>query len=177
MRTSDVWFLNGDPTAGGIFFTNAANEAGLSYTKVDANDEETDSEFNLIITEDKHLRTAGNTAPKIDIVFDDVMTCYDYVNGNFYVRGDSKELTAALAGNAYMADDGSGAEYLLNEDGTFTFTWKNKSEGGTWKVAASTVVELTYDSDNYTEEFRMTIEDGVATRIMDSGWQYYDLEK
>ena len=177
VRTSDTWYLDGDPTAGGIYFTNAANDAGLSYTKVDANDQDGDSEFNLVITEDKHLRTPEGTAPKIDIVFDDVMNCYDYVSGNFYSRGDLNELKAAVAGNTYVAEDGSGAEIVVNEDGTFVLSWKGKTDPGTWEIAASTVVEMTYDSDNYTEEYRMTIEDGVATRIMDGGWQYYALKK
>lgn len=177
VRTSDVWFLNGDPSAGGIFFTNAANEAGLSYTKVDANDQEGDSEFNLVITEDKHLRTAGNTAPKIDIVFDDVMTCYDYVSGNFYIRGDLKELTSMMAGKTYKAEDRDDIEMTFNEDGTYVETVKGKSETGTWKVAAATVVEMTYDSDGYVEEYRMTIDNGAVPRIMDGGWKYYALVK
>lgn len=177
VRTSDVWFLNGDKSAGGIFFTNAANEAGLSYTKVDANDQDGDSEFNLVITEDKHLRTAGNTAPKIDIVFDDVMTCYDYVSGNFYIRGDLKELTSMMAGKTYKAEERDDVEMTFNEDGTYVETVKGKSETGTWKIAAATVVEMTYDSDGYVEEYRMTIDNGTVPRLMDSGWKYYSLVK
>lgn len=176
VRTSDVWFLNGDTSAEGIFFTNAANDAGLSYTKVDANDEETDSEFDLIITEDLHLRTAGTTAPKIDIVFDDDMNCYDYVTGNFYSRGDLQELTNMVAGKTF-ADPDRQIEMTFFEDGTYTETVKGESENGTWKVAASTVVEMTYDSDGYVEEYRLTIDDGAVTQIMDSGWKYYTLKK
>ncbi len=177
VRTSDVWYLDGDPSAGGIFFTNAANEAGLSFTRVDANDQDGDSEFNLIITEDKHLRTPMGTAPKIDIVFDDVMNCYDYVSGNFYCRGDLKELTSMVAGKTYVMEGRDGVEVTFNPDGTYTETVDGKSESGTWKVAAATVVEMTYDSDGYVEEYRLTIENGAVPRIMDSGWKYYSLKK
>lgn len=177
VRTSDVWFLNGDTSAEGIFFTNAANEAGLSFTRVDADDHDGDSEFNLVITADKHLRTPEGTAPKIDIVFDDEMTCFDYVTGNFYIRGDLKELQAAVSGNTYVMEDRDDVEVTFNPDGSYVETVKGESETGTWKVAAATVVEMTYDSDGYVEEYRLTLEGGKATRLMDSGWKYYSLKK
>lgn len=175
IRTSDVWYLDGDTSAEGIYFTYANNEAGLSFTRVDANNEDGDGEFNLIITEDKHLRTAGGTAPKIDIVFDDEMNCYDYVSGNFYSRGDLKALTAMVSGKTF-ADVDRDIEMTFFEDGTYSETVRGESENGTWKVAAATVVEMTYDSDGYVEEYRLTIDGDKITQIMDSGWKYYDLK-
>ena len=177
VRTSDVWYLDGDTSAEGIFFTRANNEAGLSFTRVDANDQNGDSEFNLVITEDKHLRTPEGLAPKIDIVFDDDMTCYDYVSGNFYIRGDLKELTSMMADKTFVMEDRDGIEVTFNADGTYSETVDGNTESGTWKVAAATVVEMTYDSNGYVEEYRLTIDNGNVPRIMDSGWKYYSLKK
>lgn len=84
---SDVWYLNGDASAGGVYFTRADNDAGLMFTRVNANGEDGDSEFNLVITSALHLRTPEGLAPKIDFVFIDANNCYDYVTGNWYTRG------------------------------------------------------------------------------------------
>ena len=85
--SSDIWRLNGDVSAEGIRFETSGNEAGLSFYRVNASGEDGDGEFNLVITDEKHLRTPQGTAPKIDIVFTDAMNCYDYVTGNWYKRG------------------------------------------------------------------------------------------
>ena len=82
----DIWRLNGDASAEGIRFEKADNEAGLAFVRVSASGEDGDGEFNLVITDEKHLRTPLSTAPKIDIVFTDNDTCYDYVTGNWYNR-------------------------------------------------------------------------------------------
>ena len=82
----DIWRLNGDPSAEGIRFEKSGNEAGLSFIRVSASGEDGDGEYNLVITDDLHLRTPLGTAPKIDIVFYDNDNCYDYVSGNWYSR-------------------------------------------------------------------------------------------
>ncbi len=82
----DVWKLDGKASAEGIRFEKADNEAGLAFVRVSASGEDGDGEFNLVITDDKHLRTPLGTAPKIDIVFIDDSNCYDYVTKNWYTR-------------------------------------------------------------------------------------------
>ena len=122
------------------------------------------------------LRTPEGTAPKIDIVFDDEMNCYDYVSGDFYCRGDMKKLTNMVAGKTYKMDSDRDIEVTFNPDGSYIETVDGESETGTWKVAAATVVEMTYDSDGYVEEYRLTIEGDSVPEIMDSHWKYYDLK-
>ena len=82
----DIWRLDGNASAEGIRFEKSSNEAGLSFVRVSAAGEDGDGEFNLVITDEGHLRTPLGTAPKIDIVFTDDKTCYDYVTGNWYIR-------------------------------------------------------------------------------------------
>ncbi len=82
----DIWRLNGDASAEGIRFEKADNQAGLAFVRVLPSGEDGDGEFNLVITDDKHLRTSLGTAPKIDIVFYDNANCYDYVTGKWYSR-------------------------------------------------------------------------------------------
>ena len=82
----DIWHLDGDASAEGIRFEKADNEAGLEFHRVSASGEDGDAEFILVITDDLHLRTSLGSAPKIDIVFTDNDTCYDYVTGNWYSR-------------------------------------------------------------------------------------------
>ena len=82
----DVWHLNGDPAAEGIRFEKSSNAAGLAFVRVSASGEDGDGEFNLVITDDLHLRTPLGTAPKIDIVFYDDKNCYDYVRSSWYSR-------------------------------------------------------------------------------------------
>ena len=84
---SDIWRLDGNASAEGIRFEASGNEAGLSFIRVSADGEDGDGEFNLVITDEQHLRTPLGTAPKIDIVFTDAMNCYDCVSGNWYRRG------------------------------------------------------------------------------------------
>lgn len=82
----DVWHLNGDASAEGIRFEKSGNAAGLAFVRVSAAGEDGDGEFNLVITDDLHLRTPLGTAPKIDIVFYDDKNCYDYVRSSWYSR-------------------------------------------------------------------------------------------
>lgn len=84
----DIWRLDGDASAEGIRFEKSGNEAGLAFIRVSASGEDGDGEYNLIITDDKHLRTPLGTAPKIDIVFLDDRTCYDFVKDSTYIRVD-----------------------------------------------------------------------------------------
>ena len=143
-RTSDIWWKDGQAGTEGIYVTNAANDAGLAVTWVDADGKDLEMQFDCEISPDGHLMSVEGAEPACDIVFNDNLTCYDYVSGNWYIRGNADELNASLAGLTFTSDSGSWT-VTFNADGTFDDDYDGEQATGTWEFITSANVLLVYD--------------------------------
>lgn len=144
-RTSDIWWKDGQEGTEGIFLTNAGNDAGKAVTWVDGDGYETDTQFEMTITEDNHLASKPGEEPAIDLVFNDHLTCFDSVSGTWYVRGDADELNALLAELSVTTEDGRWS-IMFAEGGTFSDVYDDEESTGTWEFISSCNIRLTYDS-------------------------------
>lgn len=145
-RTSDVWYVDGDQSKGGVFFTRAANDAGRTVTWVDeSGDELPDNGWYMEVT-DNHLKSDDSGQSRsCDFVFYDEMTCYDAVDGLWYIRGDRTidEYRALFAGKTFV-DSTDDAWYLEFEaDGTGTKHASGKAYAVVWDVTSTNVLDLT----------------------------------
>lgn len=81
--SNDMWYVDGDKSKGGLFFENFYYPQAMF---VDADGTITEPGSSKV--EDKHLRPESTDVRDYDIVFNDAMTCYDYVTETWYLRGD-----------------------------------------------------------------------------------------
>ncbi len=149
-NTSDMWWPTDPTNPEALYFTHAANDAGMDVTFVDEEGGE-DSVWDLEVVDD-HLVTLAD-APQdkrqVDITFQDNFTCYDAVSDTVYVRGDRSqaEYDALLVGTAFVEDpnDPEGFMVTFEEDGVSV----QRQSGydpleGTWQVVSTNVVRCHY---------------------------------
>ena len=169
-NTSDIWIPSDGSTKETLYFTNAANDAGLTVTFVDEGGSE-DSLWDLEVS-DGHLVTtpeAGEDVRKVDIVFMDNFTCYDYETKTTYTRGDrsADDYTALFAGKTYVEDleNPDNRRVELSEDGSCMQSVSGSAIEGTWEVATPTVLCCHYPDNGYDIEFEFEVEGDAVSKI------------
>lgn len=173
--TSDLWLPAKEGATESLYFTKAANDAGLDVTFVDDKGTE-DGVWDLEISED-HLKTLTGATDKrkVDITFQDDFTCYDAVSDTTYTRGiaPKEDYEALFAGKAFVADKAKPEDRMMNfaEDGTVTLTTGDKVANGTWRVTAVNVVEVHFASDTseWDDEYRVILDEGNNPAELDEG--------
>ncbi|MBO4365971.1 MAG: hypothetical protein J5804_06750 [Eggerthellaceae bacterium] len=171
-RTSDIWWKDGQEGTEGIYITDAGNEAGKCVTWVDGDGKDVDSQFYCEVSPEGHLVSEEGKEPELDIVFNDDLTCYDYVTDTWYIRGDADQLTSELAGLTFATDDDSWT-ITFNPDGTFTDVVSNGDEAtGTYKFISSCNILLTYDDAGIGEEkLDLEMKDGQVEALSNT-WNH-----
>lgn len=170
-NTSDIWWLDGAVGTEGIYITHAGNDVGRSITWVDAEGNDVDSVFDCALTDDNHFVNAEGVTPEFDVVFYDNMMCYDYVTGNWYIRGNVDELMPLVAGKTFAREDGRWS-VTFNEDGTIEDTYNGETITGTFEFLSPTVVELVYDGGSPDPETLYIVVEDDGTVYLDTGWEY-----
>ena len=176
-NTSDIWWPNGDASASeGLYFTNAANDAGLDVTFVGQDDSES-SVWDLEVV-DGHLVTKADAADRrqVDITFQDNFTCYDAVSDTVYIRGDrsQEEYNALLEGTTFVEDPSNPDDFMVTFDqGGKTTQYQGSYDPleGTWQVVTTNVVVCHYktDTSEWDTTYRFQIGDGDVIAELDSG--------
>lgn len=177
--TSDLWWPNGDTGASeAIYFTNAANDAGMTVTTVFSDNRPESSVWDAEIVDD-HLKTkkgAEGEERTVDITFQDNFTCYDAVTDTTYIRGDKSEADYQLmvAGKVFVQDPEVPEDVMVtfSEGGTVTQAQGSKSVEGTWVVQTPNVVVCHYTSDTseWDTEYRFVLDSaGEVTELDDGG--------
>ena len=175
--TSDLWYPDGNeskmPT---IYFTNAANDAGMTVTFVDADDHE-DSVWDVEVVDD-HLKikdSAKGEEREVDFTFQDAFTCYDAVSNTTFVRGatTAADVAERFAGKVFVADKDDPEERMVSfaDDGTLTLTTGSKVASGTWEAVAVNVAEvhLASDTSEWDDEWRVIVDKGGNPTELDEG--------
>jgi hypothetical protein len=165
-NTSDIWAASGAQAGETLYFTNAANDAGLTVTFVAPDGTET-SVWDVEAS-DMHLTSAAGAEREFDIVFIDNFTCYDYATDTLYARGEMSQADyEALFADATFAldpDDPEANCFTLNADGTLVQTYGGNEYEGTWSVVNTT--ELNFAFDTYDDDYGFEITDGQVDQIM-----------
>ena len=171
-NTSDTWTTNPpEEDAESIYFTKAANDAGLTVTFVAPEDGSENSVWDLEIVDD-HLVTksdAADDARKVDFVFMDNFTCYDYESDTTYTRGDRSQddYNALFAGKTFTEDleNPDHRRLELRDDGTCTQSLDGDAIEGEWEVATTNVLSCHYPNEGYSIEFEFEITDDTVDKI------------
>lgn len=175
-RTSDIWWKDGKEGSEGIYITDAANDAGRCVSWVDGSGKDVDSQFDCEISPDGHLVSVDGAEPACDIVFNDNLTCYDYVSGNWYIRGDADELNASLADLTFASESGSWT-VTFNSDGTFDDDYDGEQATGTWEFITSANVRLVYDGGDLDDEILdAEFSDGQVVKLSNT-WNSLSVQK
>lgn len=165
-NTSDLWWANGDQAGESVYFTNAANDAGLTVTFVAPDGTETS--IWDVEASDMHLTSADGAERAFDIVFVDNFTCYDYATNTLYLRGEMSQADyEALFADATFAldpDNPDDNSFTLNADGTLVQTYGGSEYEGTWSVVNTT--ELNFDFESYDDDYGFEVVDGQVTEIL-----------
>ena len=171
-RTSDIWWKDGQEGTEGIYITDAGNDAGKCVTWVDASGKDVDSQFYCEVSPEGHLVSEEGREPAVDIVFNDDLTCYDYVADAWYIRGDADQLLQLLQGLTFSTDDGDWT-ITFNPDGTFTDVVSDGEEAtGTYRFISSANVLLAYDDANIGEErLDLEMQDGEVVALSNT-WNH-----
>lgn len=160
--TSDIWYAVDDATKPGIYFNNAANDAGLSLNFIDTADKtDLSSIWDLEVAGDHLVTLEGSDSQAVDIVFADDFNCYDFARGTWYSRGDQSYFDNLFAGKTLVKElkDGELDVYELAPDHTAVHTsGKYDPETATWRSSAVNVLEFTFDSDGYQMQFRYKVD-------------------
>ncbi|NLW70624.1 MAG: hypothetical protein GX061_06040 [Eubacteriaceae bacterium] len=138
--TSDKWYPNGEEGDVFIFFVQAMSESGISYHIMNG---DIDKTVWCKVTNENHLvNEKDDDEVKIDIVFYDPFTAYDYVSETWYSRGDYDATVALLKGKTFVKEGDSESSFTFNEDGTYKELWKGIERSGEWKIENATQVTI-----------------------------------
>ena len=144
--SNDMWYVDGDKSKGGLFFENFYYPQAVF---VDADGTITEPGSSKV--EDKHLRPESTDVRDYDIVFNDAMTCYDYVTETWYLRGDGDvaKYEKLVADTSWAdKDDPDNNYFTLNADGTVDAGPKC-SNFEKWKVTAVDRITIFFKSYDY----------------------------
>ena len=171
--TSDLWYPIGSNGKGErLYFTNAANDAGIDVTFVDAEEHE-DNVWDLEVSSG-HLKTLSSASDKrkVDITFQDDFSCYDAVADIHYERASSSadDYVKLFCEHPFVEDADSPDKYKVtfSTDGSVTIKNGEDEYSGTWKVAAVNVAEVHFKTDGseWDDEYRVLVDkDGKPTEL------------
>jgi hypothetical protein len=174
-NTSDMWWPDGDQSASEcLYFTNAANDAGMTVTFVDVASEFEDSVWGLELSDGHLVTQADSDSRAVDITFQDNFTCYDAISGTTYKRGDRSEADyqALVAGMAFADDPANPEAWMLsfNEGGELVQTYDGEPTYGSWLVQTPNVVYIVLNSDttSWDDEYQLVFDEaGNVTALSD----------
>ncbi|MGN0167641.1 MAG: hypothetical protein ACI4AB_06355 [Acetatifactor sp.] len=90
--------------------------------------------------EDGHIVNFQEDGPAIDFVFTDNLTCYDMIEGRWYMRADYDEAIASLTSATFYCEAGDQWNITFHEDGTYSFERDGELiEGEWWFEDANTI--------------------------------------
>lgn len=148
---TQYWYVDGDKSAASFLFF----EDGY-LTTVDG---ETRSTIDTKIV-DKHIVDYDTDGGTFDFVFTDVLTCYDLVSGQWYMRSDYETVVDSLTGATFVCEAGSQWKYTFNADGTMVYDNDGTLNTGTWWIQDARTINNHYDDEGDTGGwFEITYED------------------
>ena len=153
-HSGDAWYKDGTDTNSYIYLAKADNSgSGLACTLM-VNGEPSKT-WLCKETSDKHLVDQDAEAGKseIDLVFTDIFTAVNNVDGSKYVRGNAETVSSLFVGKQLAEQENSANTLIFNADGTGKEVYDGKEADLTWKIDSGSTMMFN-DGEN---DFHMTI--------------------
>lgn len=115
-------------------------------------------DYYSVKVEDGHIVNLQEDGPELDFVFIDNLTCYDMINGQWYMRADYDAVMASLTASTFYCEAGDQWNITFYEDGTYSYNRDGELvEGEWWFQDANTINYI----DDYGEVwFKITYAEG-----------------
>ncbi len=97
--------------------------------------------------ENRHLYISDADGPEVDFVFLDNLTCYDLVNGQWYMSADYNEAFPSLTAATFYTEDDDTWNITFYEDGTFHREFNGHIQEGQWWFEDAYRVRYESDGD------------------------------
>ncbi len=172
----DAWYVDGVRGENYIYLTPADNSSiGLAYVKVE-NGQTVDTVV-CAMTEDNHLvdEEAAAGESRIDIVFNDDFTAYDYKNSTWYVRGDPDSIKQLFVGMQLVCRDNPANTLILRGDSTGTEVFDGEEDAVTWQLDSASTVKYN-DGDHDYSLFIVTDENNSFLSLSEQNFRIFELE-
>jgi len=154
-HSGDAWYKDGTSPDDYIYFGYADNSSSglVCVHMVNGAPART---WLCKATVDNHLldQEAEEGKSEIDIVFPDIFTAVNTLDGTKYVRGNADTLSQLFVGKNLVEKENSENTLIFNADGTGKEVYDGKEYDLKWEIDSGSTVKFT-DGEN---EFSMTIE-------------------
>ena len=163
-RSGDAWYKDGESSGSYIYLEKADNsKSGLACVLVA---DGTPKTWLCKTTADKHLvdQDAEEGKSEIDLVFTDIFTAVNNVDGAKYVRGTAESISALFVGKQLVEEENNANTLIFNADGTGKEVYDGKEYDLKWEINSGSTIKFA-DGEN---EFDMTIavdETGAFKRL------------
>ncbi len=168
-HTSDLWYP--DKNDGSYLYFEKSEDFYL--TIVTDNGEKT---YVCTITDDNHLVSTEKGI--CDIVFYDAFNCYDFVQKEWYTRGNVEKIKSSFSGKTLVNVSDSDNLYIFGSEGILTEKYKNTEYTGTWTLVAETVMILQFGNDDFYYTFDIDMDaDGNVIALSQRDGRTFKFEK
>lgn len=172
-HSGDAWYKDGESTENYIYFENADNSnSGLACVlMVNGAPSKT---WLCKATAENHLvdQEAEEGKSEIDLVFSDIFTAVNNVDGSKYVRGSAEKVSQLFADKKLVEKENSANTLIFNADGTGKEVYDGKEYDLKWEIDSASTMKFT-DGEN---EFSMTVdvdEDGNFVSLYNMNFRTY----
>lgn len=173
----DSWFLGGN--AEKESFTVQTDADGNTYisffdagTDISSGESSADCSFTV---SDMHMVNAPGSEREFDLVFTDPFTSFDFVSGEYYLRGDYVALFRSLTSGAFRNTSEEDEHISFFLDGTSEIRTKDGSRSGTWRVAdAHSMVFRGSGTSSDVRFFYSYSQDGTLLGLVSSSGDLWD---
>ena len=152
-HSGDAWYKDGVSSESYIYLEKADNsDSGLACVLMTNGTPKT---WLCKVTADNHLvdQEAEEGKSEIDLVFTDIFTAVNNVDGTKYSRGTAESISRLFAGKQLMEKENNANTLLFNADGTGKEVFDGKEYELKWEIDSGSTMKFT-DGEN---EFDMTI--------------------
>ncbi len=146
--TSDLWYP--DKNDGSYFYLQKTD--AISITFVNDTEKET---YICSVSDDNHLIADGGIC---NIVFYDAFNCYDFVEKEWYTRGNAEKIKSDFSGKTLVNVNDDDNMYVFGEDNVITEIYKGTEYEGVWTLIAETVITITFGNDDYYYTFDIDLD-------------------
>lgn len=149
---AQYWYVDGDKSAASFLFfedDRLTTVNGGTRSTVDTK------------VVDKHIVDMKSDGAAFNFVFTDVLTCYDLVSKQWYMRADYQSVVNSLTAATFVCELGSQWKYTFHADGTMVYDNNGAQKTGRWWIGdARTIKNYLDGEENSSGWFTINYEEG-----------------
>lgn len=175
-HSGDAWFVDGVRGENYFYLTPADNSSiGIAYVRVE-NGQTADTVV-CAMTEDNHLvdEEAAEGESRIDIVFNDEFTAYDYKTSTWFVRGNPDNIKQLFVGMQLVCRDNPENTLILRGDGTGTEVFDGEEDAVTWALDSASTLKYNDGEHDYSLVI-VTDETNSFLSLNEQNFRIFELE-